>query len=181
MSEKLEDVKRAAIAAKLADMRAIQHLLIDNDKALIIDCPDRGISNRLEVLLQDDQMNLEIIDTVITQYGIKAEPRFAVVIMIEHARKLMTSSLCSFFEKVAEHELIKHSQAIAGVLIYKAAQIVGTDVAIAIAPLNKVNFDNRNHQEQLKRIMEILSTVEITGQAADQSLWAKVQDAIGLL
>jgi hypothetical protein len=178
MSVKLEDVKRTAIAVKLADMRAIQYLLIDNDKALIIDCPDCNISNRLEFLLQDDQMNLEIIDTVIIQYGIKAEPSFPVVKMIENAKKIMASSVSSFFEKVAEHELIKHSQTIAGILIYKAAQIVGTDIAIAIAPLNTVNFDNRTHQEQLKRIMEILSTVEMTGQAADQSLWAKVQDTI---
>jgi hypothetical protein len=168
-----------AIAAKLADMREIQHILIDNYKSLIIDCPDRNISNRLEVLLQDDQINLEIIDTIIIQYGIKAEPRFAVVMMIEHARKIMASSLCSFFEKVAEHELIKHSQTIAGILIHKAALIIGKDFAIAIAPLNKVNFDNRSHQEQLKRIMEMLNTVELTGKAADQSLLAKVEDAIG--
>lgn len=180
MSVKLEDAKRAAIAVKLADMRAIQHQLIDDYNALIIDCPDHNISNRLEVLLQDDQMNLEIIDTVIIQYGIKAEPRFAVVMMIEYARKIMASSLSSFFEKVAEHELIKHSQTIAGILIHKAALIIGTDVAIAIAPLNKVNFDNHNHQEQLKRIMEILSAVELTGQSSDQNLWwAKVEDAIG--
>jgi hypothetical protein len=177
MSVKLEDAKKTAMAIKLADMRVIQYLLIDNDKALIIDCHDYGISNRLEVLLQDDQINLEIIDTVIIQHGIKAEPSFAVVKMIENARKIMVSSMSSFFEKVAEHELIKHSQTIAGILIYKAAQIIGTDVAIAIAPLNTVNFDNRNHQEHLKRIMEILSTVEMTGQAAE-SLWAKVQDAI---
>jgi hemerythrin superfamily protein len=181
MSVKLEDVKRTAIAVKLADMRAIQYLLIDNDKALITACPDRDISNRLEVLLRDDQKNLGTIDTVIIQYGIKAEPRFAVVKMIEHARKIMASSAISLFEKVAEHELIKHSQAIAGVLIHKAAQIVGTDIAIAIAPLNTVNFDNRTHQEQLKGIMEMLSTVELTGKEADQSLWAMVQDAIAVV
>lgn len=181
MSVKLEDVKRTAIAVKLADMRAIQYLLIDNDKALISNCPNRGISNRLEVLLRDDQKNLGTIDTVIIQYGIKAEPRFAVVKMIEHARKIMASSAISLFEKVAEYELIKHSQAIAGLLIHKAAQIVGADIAIAIAPLNTVNFDNHTHQDQLKGIMEMLSTVELTGQEADQSLWAMVQDAIAVV
>lgn len=181
MSVRLEDNKRNAIAVKLADMRATQNLLIDNDKALITACPDRDISNRLEVVLRDDQKNLEIIDTVIVQYGIKAEPRLTVAKMIEHDREKMLSSELSLFEKVAEQELIKHGQTIAGFLVHKAAQIVGADIAIAIAPLNTVNFDNRTHQEQLKGIMEILSTVELTGQEADQSLWAMVQDAIAVV
>ncbi|NMF60187.1 hemerythrin domain-containing protein [Pseudanabaena yagii] len=181
MSVSLEDNKRTAIAVKLADMKAMQNLLISNDQALITACPDRDISNRLESLLQDDQKNLEIIDTAIVQYGIKAEPRLNVVNMIKLAKEAMVSSNLSLFEKVAGHELINHSQALAGLLIHKAAQIVGADIAIAISPLNTVNYDNRSHQEQLKGIMEMLSTVELTGQEADQSLWAKVQDAIAIV
>ena len=181
MSVKLEDVKRTAIAVKLADMKAIQGLLISSDQVLITVCPDRDISNRLESLLRDDQKNLGIIDTAIVQYGIKAEPRLNVVKMINLAKEAMVSSNLSLFEKVAEHELIKHSQAIAGLLIHKAAQIVGADIAIAISPLNTVNFDNRNHQEQLKGILEVLSTVELTGQEANQSLWGMVQDAIAVV
>jgi hemerythrin superfamily protein len=181
MSVRLEDNKRTAIAVKLADMKAMQNLLISNDQALITACPDRDISNRLESLLRDDQKNLEIIDTAIVQYGIKAEPRLNVVKMIKLATEAMGNSTLSLFEKVAEHELLNHSQALAGLLIHKAAQIVGADIAIAIAPLNAVNYDNRTHQEQLKGIMEMLSTVELTGQEADQSLWAKVQDAIAIV
>lgn len=181
MSLILEDHKRTAIAVKLADMQATQNLLISSDQALIIACPDRNISNRLEGLLRDDQKNLGIIDTAIVQYGIKAEPRLTVVKMIELAKEAMVNSSLSLFEKIAEHELLNHSQAIAGLLIHKAAQTVGADIAIAIAPLNTVNSDNRNHQEQLKGIMEMLSSIELTGQAADQSLWDMVQDAIAVV
>jgi len=178
MSVTLEDNKRTAIAVRLADMEATQNLLIANERALIEACHDREISNRLENFLKDDEKNLGIINTVIVQYGIKAEPKATVQKMIEKATELMENSELSLFEKVAEHELLKHSQTMAGLLIHKAGQVVGADIAVAITPLNTVNFENRAHQEQLKGIMEVLSTKELTGQEADQGLWARVQDAV---
>jgi hemerythrin superfamily protein len=181
MPVRLEDNKRTAIAVKLADMKATQELLISNDQVLITACPDRDISNRLEDLLRDDQKNLGIINTAIVQYGIKAEPRLNVVKMIKLVKESMVSSNLSLLEMVAEHELLNHSQALAGLLIHKAAQIVGADIEVALLPLNAVNYDNCTHQEQLKGIMEMLSTVELTGQEADQSLWAMVQDAIAVV
>lgn len=181
MSLTLEDTKRTAIAVKLADMKATQNLLIANDKALIKACPDQEISKRLEDFLQDDQKNLGILDTVIVQYGIKAEPRATVQKMIEKTTAAMEGSELSLFEKFAEQEIIKHSQTMAGMLVHKAAQVVGADIAIAIAPLNTVNFENRSHQEQLKGVLEVLSTRELTGQEADQGLWARVQDAVAAL
>jgi hemerythrin superfamily protein len=51
----------------------------------------------------------------------------------------------------------------------------------AISPLNAVNFDNRAHQEQLKGILEILGTRQLTGQEPDQGLWGRVQDAVAAL
>ena len=181
MSVTLEDTKRTAIAVKLADMKATQNLLIENEKALIEACPDQEISDRLADFLRDDQKNLGILDTVIVQYGIKAEPKPTVQKMIEETKKAMEGSELSLFEKVAEHELLKHAQTMAGLLVHKAAQVVGADIAVAIAPLNTVNFENRSHQEQLMGIMEVLSTRELTGQEADQGLWARVQDAVAAL
>ena len=69
----------------------------------------------------------------------------------------------------------------AGVLVHKAGQVVGADIAVAIAPLNAVNFENRGHEEQLKGIMESLSTMELTGKPSDSGLWSRVQDTIAAL
>lgn len=177
----LEDNKRTAIAVKLADMKATQNLLIANEQALIQTCRDQEISNRLEGFLQDDQKNLGIIDTVIVQYGIKAEPKASVQKEIEKIEIMMQDSEIPLFEKVAKHELLKHTQAISGVLVHKAGQVVGADIAVAIAPLNAVNFENRGHEEQLKGIMESLSTLELTGKPADSGLWARVQDTLAAM
>lgn len=181
MSVTLEDNKRTAIAVKLADMKATQNLLIDNEKSLIAACSDREITNRLESFLKDDQKNLGIIDTVIVQYGIKAEPKPTMQQEFEEIRKMMQDSDLTLFDKVAKHEILKHSQAMAGVLVHKAGQVVGADIAIAIAPLNTVNFENRGHEEQLKGIMESLSTMELTGKPSDSGLWSRVQDTIAAL
>jgi hemerythrin superfamily protein len=181
MSVTLEDNKRTAIAVKLADMKATQNLLIANEKSLISACPDREITNRLEGFLRDDQKNLGIIDTVIVQYGIKAEPNPSMQKEFEDLGKMMQDSDLTLFEKVAKHEILKHTQAMAGVLVHKAGQVVGADIAVAIAPLNTVNFENRGHEEQLKGIMESLSTMELTGKPSDSGLWSRVQDTIAAL
>jgi hemerythrin superfamily protein len=132
-------------------------------------------------MLNDDQKNIGILDTVIVQYGVKAEPRETVVKMVQEIRKLMGGSELNLYEKVFQHELLKHQQTMTGLLIHKAAQVVGADVEAAITPLNTVNFENRAHQEQLKGVLEVLGVRELTGKEAQQGIWARVQDAVAAL
>jgi hypothetical protein len=181
MVSTLDDTKRLSIATKLADMKVLQNLLINNEQQFIQDCADDEIRDRLQDMLKDDQKNLGILDTVIVQYGVKGEPKKTTQKMIEQVQELMEGSELTLFEKVQEHELLKHKQTMAGLLIHKAAQVVGADVEAAIAPLNTVNFENRAHQEQLKGILEILGVRELTGQEPLQGLWARVQDAVAAL
>jgi hemerythrin superfamily protein len=93
----------------------------------------------------------------------------------------MQGSELTLFEKVTQHELLKHKQTMAGLLIHKAAQVVGADIEAAITPLNTVNFENRAHQEQLKGVLEILGVRELTGKDPDQGVWARVQDAMAAM
>jgi hemerythrin superfamily protein len=177
----LTDAKRTAIAEKLSSMRAVQNFIIATEQQLIQECSDSDVRGRFQDMLKDDQKNLGILETTITQYGIQAEPKKNVQQMVEQAQEMMKGSELSFYEKVAKHELIKHAQVMSGLLVHKAGQVVGADVEAAIAPLNTVNFENRAHQEQLKGILEILGTRELTGQEPDQSVWGRVQDAIAAL
>jgi len=181
MVSTLDDTKRLAIAAKLADMKALQNLLINNEQQFIQNCSDQDIRKRLQDMLEDDRKNLGVLDTVIVQYGVKGEVKETTQKLIEEVQKLMESSELTLFEKVFQHELLKHRQAMAGLLIHKAAQVVGADIEAAITPLNTVNFENRAHQEQLKGVLEILGVRELTGQEPEQGLWARVQDAVAAL
>jgi hemerythrin superfamily protein len=177
----LDDTKRTAIAQKLASMRVIQELLISNEQRFLSEVPDAKIKERLQDMLKDDRKNLDVLNTVIVQYGVRSEPKDTVSEMVKKVEELMTGSKLSLYEKVSQHELLKHQQVMSGLLVHKAAQKVGADVEAAITPLNTVNFENRAHQEQLKGILEILGVLELTGQEADQGLWSRVQDAVAAL
>jgi hemerythrin superfamily protein len=132
-------------------------------------------------MLDDDRKNLGILDTVIVQHGVKAEPKETIQKMVDKVQELMQGSTLNLYEKVFQHELLKHQQVMTGLTIHKAAQKVGADVLVAITPLNTVNFENRAHQEQLKGVLEILGVRELTGQEPDQGIWGRVQDAMAAL
>jgi hemerythrin superfamily protein len=178
MSITLDDAKRTAIACKLAGIKEIQNLLISNEEKLIAACNDQEIRDRFGKMLDDDRKNIGILDTVMVQYGVKSEPKETITKMVEEIEHLMQGSKLSLYEKAAQHELLKHQQFMSGVLVHKAAQVVGADVEAAIAPLNTINFENRAHQEQLKGVLESLGVRELTGKEAEQGLWARVQDSI---
>jgi hypothetical protein len=63
---------------KLADTKAIQSLIIDNEQQFLSDCSDDHLRQRLEDMLEDDYKNLDIVETTIVQYGIQAEPKATV-------------------------------------------------------------------------------------------------------
>jgi hemerythrin superfamily protein len=177
----LDDTKRNAIATKLADMKLIQQLLIDNEQQFLRETNDNEIADRLRKMLEDDQKNQGILDTVVVQYGIQSQPERTIQEMVNKLRQLMQGRELSFYEKVFQHELLKHQQVMSGLTIHKAAQVVGADVMAAIGPLNTINFENRAHQEQLKGVLEILGVRELTGQDADQGIWGRVQDALAAI
>ncbi|MCX7593037.1 MAG: hemerythrin domain-containing protein [Fischerella sp.] len=177
----LDDAKRSAIAMKLADMRAIQDLIIQNEEQFLREINDSEIAERIRKMLEDDRKNKGILETVNVQYGIQAEPEKTVTEMIQKLQQLMQGSELSLYEKVFQHELLKHQQVMSGLTIHKAAQKVGADVMMALGPLNTVNFENRAHQEQLKGVLEVLGVRELTGQDADQGIWGRVQDAMAAL
>jgi hemerythrin superfamily protein len=177
----LDDTKRIAIGQKLADMKAIQNLIISSEQQLIGSITDEEIRKRLQDFIQDDQKNMGVLETVIVQYGVQAEPKESSQKIVEQAQQMMDSSEFSLYEKASQIELLKHKQTMSGLLVHKCAQVVGADVMAAISPLNAVNFDSRAHQEQFKGILEILGTRELTGQEPDQGLWGRVQDAMAAL
>jgi hemerythrin superfamily protein len=178
MSITIDDSKRTAIACQLAGIKEVQNLLISTEEKLMSSCDDRDVRERFMKMLDDDRKNLGILDTIIVQYGVAGEPKETITTMVEKFNQLMAGSELSLYEKAAQLESLKHQQFMSGVLVHKAAQVVGADVEAAIAPLNTINFENRAHEEQLKGVLEVLGVRELTGQEAAQGLWARVQDSI---
>jgi hypothetical protein len=183
MVSTLDDTKRQSIAMELADLRALQELLISTEQKLLpAVSSDSEIRDRFNDFLRDDQENLGVIDGVIAKFGGgTVQPRDTIRQYVEQVNRLMNGNELSLYQKVSAHERIKHQAVMTGLIVHKAAQVVGDDVKEAIGLLNQVNFKNRAHQEQLKGVMEILGTRELTGQDPDQGVWARTQDAIAAL
>jgi len=179
----LDDTKRSAITRELADMRALQELLITTEQKLLPALSsDKEISDRLNDFLRDDQENISAINEVISRFGGgSSQPRDTIQQYIEQMNRLMDGNELTLYQKASALERIKHQTVMTGLIIHKASQVTGDDVKDAIGPLNQVNFRNRAHQEQMKGIMEILGTRELTGQDPDQSVWARTQDAVAAL
>ena len=177
MAVTLNDAKRTAIGSKLADIKAIQELLIFAEQQLLSEIKDQQIQNDIQKMLESDQKNIGIIDTVIVQYGVKGQPKESVKKLVEQTKQQMQGSEWSLYEKVTQFELLKHANTMNGILVHKAGQVVGADINVAIAPLNTVNFENRAHQELLKGVMEKVGVRELTGEEADQGFFARLQDA----
>ncbi|AGY56354.1 hemerythrin domain-containing protein [Gloeobacter kilaueensis] len=177
----IADEKRQAIAVRLADIKATQEQIIKIEEQLLTQSNDAEIRKRLSDFIRDDRKNLTVIDNAIIQYGVKGEARPLVYEMGNKLEESIQGDKLSAYDKFSQLELLKHAAAMAGITLHKAAQVVGADIDAAIAPLNTVNFENRSHQEQLKGILEILGTRELTGQDPDQGLWARVQDSLAAL
>lgn len=181
MATTLDETKRQAIASRLATLKAIQNLIISNEQKLSSSVNDTEIRDRLQDMLRDDQQNLQVIENCISKFGVSAQAPDKVHKLVETVQSLIDGNELTPYEKVFEHEKLKHQQAMTGLLVHKAAQVVGEDLEDAIGPLNKVNFENRAHQEQLKGVLEVLSTRELVGQDPDQGVWGRVQDAVSAL
>ncbi|HEY9825569.1 MAG TPA: hemerythrin domain-containing protein [Stenomitos sp.] len=173
--------RRNAIAQKLAEIREVQSFLIENEQRFLSECQDSEICDRLQDMLEDDQKNLGIVETTMTQYGVQSEPSGVVQRKITQLKENLNDSELNLYDKMVQFELLKHSQVMAGLVVHKAAQIVGADVEQAIAPLNVVNFENRAHQEQLKSLLEYVGTQELTGEQPKQGLWHRMQDAVAAM
>ncbi|NJL85383.1 MAG: hemerythrin HHE cation-binding protein [Leptolyngbyaceae cyanobacterium SM1_1_3] len=172
----------AAIATKLADMRTLQDLMLENERMLMSACSrDEKVAERLKDMLEDDQKNIEAIAEAQSKLGIQAQADSKTTEMVQKLRQMMGSDELNLYEKAMQHEALKHQLVMTGLTVHKAAQTAGGDLEETIDPINKANFRNRAHQEQLKGIILLLGTRELVGKDPDDGVWAQAEDAIAAL
>ncbi|WP_026073036.1 hypothetical protein [Nodosilinea nodulosa] len=169
------------LATKLADLRLFQTVLIDNEQKLMAATSDNTIRERLDGMLKSDRENLTAIDKAVTKLAAAAEPRDITQKHAESVDKMMNGSELSLYDKFFQLELLKHQQVMTGLVLHKVGQTLGDELQDAMEPLNKVNFENRAHQEVLKGVLYFVGTREIAGQEPDMGLWASVEQGIAAL
>ena len=169
------------ITTKLADYKLIQNVLIESAQKLISATDDQTIRERLEKMLDSDRKNLSSIDKAISQFGSTSEPRDVTQKHAEAVGQMMDGSELTVYDKFFQFELLKHQQTMTGLVIHKAAQSLDDDLQDAVEPLNKVNFENRAHQEVLKGVLYFVGTRELAGTEPDMGIWGSVEQAVAAL
>jgi hypothetical protein len=76
---------------------------------------------RLQDMLEGDRKNLGVLDTAIVEYGVQNELKETTQKLVEEVQKLMEGSELTLFEKVSQHELLKHKQTMTGLLIQSSS------------------------------------------------------------
>ena len=169
------------IATKLGDLKLFQNVLLENEKKLMAATNDNDIRERLEKMVSQDAENLGVIEQAIAKLGTSIEPRDITQKHAEKVGQMMSGSELTTYDKFFQLELLKHQQTMTGLVLHKAAQSLDDDLQDAMEPLNKVNFENRAHQEVLKGVLYFVGTRELAGKEPDMGLWASVEQGIAAL
>ncbi len=169
------------LATKLADLKLFQNVLIESGQKLMTETTDSKIRERLEGIVKSDRENLPKIEEAISKFGTRAESRDITQKHAEAVSKMMNGSELTPYDKFFQFELLKHQQTMTGLVLHKAAQSLSDDLQDAMEPLNKVNFENRAHQEVLKGVLYFVGTRELAGKEPDMGLWASVEQGIAAL
>lgn len=182
MAATLEATKRNAIARKLADIKTLQNLMISNEEKLLAASKDsKKVTETLTNMLEDDRKSLTAINQAITEVEMTSDPSDTVTNMVETIEGIMSGSHLDLYEKFMQHEGLKHQLVMTGLLVHKAAQATDGVLQKLIDPINKVNFKNRAHQEQLKGAIYFYGTRQLVGKEPEDGIWAAAEDAIAAL
>lgn len=169
------------LATKLADLKLFQNVLIECGQKLMTATDDNTIKERLEKIINTDRDNLSTIEEAINKLGNTVESRDITQQHADKVSQMMDGSELTLYDKFFQFELLKHQQTMTGLVIHKVAQSLDDKLQDAMEPLNKVNFENRAHQEVLKGVLYFVGTRELAGQEPDMGLWASVEQGIAAL
>lgn len=169
------------LTTKLADLKLFQKVLIENEQKLMAETNDSTICERLEKMTKQDHENLGTIEEVISKAGNSGESRDITQQHAEKVSQMMGGSELTLYDKFFQLELIKHQQTMTGLVLHKVAQSLDEKLQDAMEPLNKVNFENRTHQEILKGVLYFVGTRELANKEPDMGLWASVEQGIAAL
>ena len=123
MAANVDTTEKNAIATKLADMKVLQTLMISNEEKLLEATKgNERVTDSLTDMLEDDRKSITAIEEAITELEVSSQPSDTVISMKDTIEKIMSGSDLDLYEKIMQHEGLKHQLVMTGLLIHKAAQ-----------------------------------------------------------
>jgi hypothetical protein len=114
-------------ATKLADIKALQNLMISNEEKLLElskgeEKGEQRVAESLTNMLQDDRQSLIEINEAISKLGMSSQPNDTVKHMVETIEGIMSENHLDVYEKFMQQEGLKHQLVMTGLLVHQAAQ-----------------------------------------------------------
>jgi hypothetical protein len=167
----------AAIATKLADMKALQRLLISGAEALRSQCADSTIQDLFIQVQEHEEDILESLNRAIAEFNPPGEATETIHASIEKIQQALQNPNLSLVDKVLQYTLLKYQQIFMGLMVHEAAAALGGTTAKAMRSLNEFSFELEIHQEELKTILETLAVHEMTGKEMPHGFWHLLQNS----
>ena len=182
MAANIDTAQKNAIATKLEDMKVLQNLMISNEEKLLEATKgNERVTDSITDMLEDDRKSISAIEEAIKELEVSSQASDTVTGMKDTIEKIMSGSQLDLYEKILQHEGLKHQLVMTGLLIHKAAQASDGLLQKSIDPINKVNFKNRAHQEQLKTVIYYYGVRQLVGEEPEANIWGAADDAIAAL
>lgn len=172
-----ERERREMIASELADIFHRQQAIVRCNEVLNL-ATSATQDEFLRTMVEEDEKNLRMIETVINSFGLRVAPKELSVTMAE----LLTSSVenpdFTPLELMGLYILVKQNQMICCHLVHKSSQVSAPDIKVALAAFAGVYATFSKHVVQLSAMMEKFGVEYITGEKPASGLLGRMRDVM---
>ncbi|HYX31465.1 MAG TPA: hemerythrin domain-containing protein [Oligoflexus sp.] len=172
-----EQEKRLGIASELADIEMRQRAIVQWNstiRSLIHNFKDER--ETLETIADEDEKNLRMIETVMTNFGMRVEPKEFTKGFVRLASQRIDDSGAPVVEKLGVYALTKQNQAMCGFLVHKAGQLSMVDVKAALALFEGIQTSMEKQVGQMTGIMEKVAVQLISGEEPASGVTGRLRD-----
>ncbi len=170
-----EESLREALGYELSDMMYRQ-------KALAL-CNERvGFwDDRFRMMADDDQSLVELLETVISSFGLRLTPRKSTQQIADLVIDIVVGETSKPLEKLEAYALLKKSQLMALMLVRKAVQDEWPDIRLTLNPLDIMFNTLSSHDNHLKDFIEHSGVTWLTGHVVSEGFLTRTRDALSEL
>ncbi len=171
-----EQDMREAIGFELADILHRQKTILSCNETLNLG--DSDAHESLRTMAEEDDKNLRMLETVISSYGVRVEPRYAAVQMSDTVHDIIGNEASIPLEKLGAYILLKQNQMMCSHLVHKSVQTTDADIRIALAAFDGVYATFTRHLSELTKLMETAGVEWITGNPPVTGIFGRARDAV---
>jgi hemerythrin superfamily protein len=173
-----EQEKRLGLASELADIECRQQAIVQWNSRIrnfLMNMKDEQDS--LTKIAEEDERNLRMIETVLTNFGIRVEPKVFTKGFIDLCSQRINDPNAPALEKLGAYALAKQNQAICASLVHKVAQVCKLDVKEAVGLFAGVETSMAKQVGQISDLMEEVGVRLMTGEERVSGITGRLRDA----